>query len=53
MKLSSLKQLIRKVIEEQEKPGLWANIRAKRKRVGKKGMSKQNLYRKIYREFCH
>ena len=41
MKLSSLKQLIRKVIEEQEKPGLWANIRAKRKRVGKKGMAKK------------
>ncbi len=28
-----------KIINE-EKPGLWANIRAKRKRVGKSGMSK-------------
>ena len=26
---------------EKEKPGLWANIRAKRKRVGKKGMAKK------------
>ena len=26
---------------EEEKPGLWANIRAKRKRVGKKGMAKK------------
>ena len=30
-----------KQIREDEKPGLWANIRAKRKRVGKKGMAKK------------
>ena len=40
MKQTDLVKLIRETIEE-EKPGLWANIRAKRKRVGKKGMAKK------------
>ena len=40
MKKSDLLKLIRETLEE-EKPGLWANIRAKRKRVGKKGMAKK------------
>jgi hypothetical protein len=40
MKKLELLNIIREVIEE-EKPGLWANIRAKRKRVGKKGMAKK------------
>ena len=31
----------RETLEEKEKPGLWANIRAKRKRVGKAGMAKK------------
>ena len=34
-----IKESIEKIIEK-EKPGLWANIRAKRARFGKKGMSK-------------
>ena len=43
MKISDLKQIIREALEEvaKEKPGLWANIRAKRARVGKKGMAKK------------
>ena len=42
-KVEILKNLIRKTLKEitEEKPGLWANIRAKRKRVGKKGMAKK------------
>ena len=40
MKQTDLVKLIRETIEE-EKPGLWVNIRAKRKRVGKKGMAKK------------
>ena len=40
MELSELKNIIREALEE-EKPGLWANIRAKRKRVGKSGMAKK------------
>jgi hypothetical protein len=40
MKKSELIKIIREILEE-EKPGLWANIRAKRKRVGKKGMAKK------------
>ena len=40
MKQTDLVKLIRETIEE-EKPGLWANIRAKRKRVGKSGMAKK------------
>ena len=35
MKKSELIKTIKETLEE-EKPGLWANIRAKRKRVGKK-----------------
>jgi len=40
---NELRQIIRESIKEliEEKPGLWANIRAKRKRVGKKGMAKK------------
>jgi hypothetical protein len=43
MKKSELRKIIRESIEElmEEKPGLWANIRAKRKRVGKAGMAKK------------
>ena len=43
MKKSELRQIIRESIKElmEEKPGLWANIRAKRKRVGKSGMAKK------------
>jgi len=40
MKLEDLESIIKEVMAEQ-KPGLWANIRAKRKRVGKKGMAKK------------
>ena len=40
MKKLELINIIREVIAE-EKPGLWANIRAKRKKVGKKGMAKK------------
>ena len=40
MKKSELFKIIKEILEE-EKPGLWANIRAKRKRVGKKGMAKK------------
>ena len=40
MKKSELFKIIKETLEE-EKPGLWANIRAKRKRVGKKGMAKK------------
>ena len=40
MKKIELRNLIRKILAE-EKPGLWANIRAKRKRVGKSGMAKK------------
>ena len=40
MKLSQIKKIIKETLEEGE-PGLWANIRAKRKRVGKKGMAKK------------
>ena len=40
MKKLELINIIREVIAE-EKPGLWANIRAKRKRVGKSGMAKK------------
>ena len=40
MKKLDLLKIIRETLEE-EKPGLWANIRAKRKRVGKKGMAKK------------
>ena len=32
---------IKKEIMQESKPGLWDNIRAKRKRVGKKGMAKK------------
>ena len=35
-----LKNIIKETLEE-ERPGLWANIRAKRKRVGKAGMAKK------------
>jgi len=40
---NELRQIIRESLTElvEEKPGLWANIRAKRKRVGKKGMAKK------------
>ena len=43
MKKSQLRKIIRESIKElmEEKPGLWANIRAKRKKVGKKGMAKK------------
>jgi len=44
MENSELKNIIRNHLNElmeKEKPGLWANIRAKRKRVGKKGMAKK------------
>jgi hypothetical protein len=43
MKKSELKNIIKESIKEllEEKPGLWANIRAKRKRVGKSGMAKK------------
>ena len=43
MKKSELRNIIRESIKElmEETPGLWANIRAKRKRVGKKGMAKK------------
>ena len=37
---SFIKKSINELMEK-EKPGLWANIRAKRKRVGKKGMAKK------------
>ena len=40
MKKLDLLKIIRETLEE-EKPGLSANIRAKRKRVGKKGMAKK------------
>jgi len=39
-----LKEIIKKSVNklmEKEKPGLWANIRAKRAKVGKKGMAKK------------
>ena len=36
----SIKNSINELMEK-EKPGLWANIRAKRARVGKKGMAKK------------
>jgi len=39
-----LKEIIKKSVSklmEKEKPGLWANIRAKRAKVGKKGMAKK------------
>jgi len=42
--VSKMKEVIKESIEkiiEKEKPGLWANIRAKRARVGKKGMAKK------------
>ena len=37
---NELRNIIKEYLTElvEEKPGLWANIRAKRKRVGKKGM---------------
>jgi len=41
---AKLKEIIKESIDklmEKEKPGLWANIRAKRARVGKKGMAKK------------
>jgi hypothetical protein len=43
MKKSELRHIIKEAIKElmEEKPGLWANIRAKRKRVGKAGMAKK------------
>tara|TARA_Y100000593_G_C4123866_1_gene244028 strand:- start:101 stop:559 length:459 start_codon:yes stop_codon:yes gene_type:complete len=43
VKVEILRNLIKETIKEitEEKPGLWANIRAKRKRVGKKGMAKK------------
>tara|TARA_B100001113_G_scaffold339605_1_gene322977 strand:+ start:2815 stop:3672 length:858 start_codon:yes stop_codon:yes gene_type:complete len=40
MRKSELLKIIKETLKE-EKPGLWANIRAKRKRVGKKGMAKK------------
>jgi hypothetical protein len=40
MKKSDLLKIIKEALAE-EKPGLWANIRAKRKRVGKSGMAKK------------
>ena len=36
----SIKKSINELMEK-EKPGLWANIRAKRARVGKAGMAKK------------
>ena len=42
--VAKLKEVIKESINElmeKEKPGLWANIRAKRKRVGKAGMAKK------------
>ena len=41
---TKLREIVKKSINElmeKEKPGLWANIRAKRKRVGKAGMAKK------------
>ena len=41
---AQLREIVKKSINElmeKEKPGLWANIRAKRKRVGKAGMAKK------------
>jgi len=41
MKKSELFKIIKETLEEEKPPGLWANIRAKRKKVGKKGMAKK------------
>ena len=41
---NKLKESVKKSVNElmeKEKPGLWANIRAKRAKVGKKGMAKK------------
>tara|TARA_R110000796_G_scaffold245885_2_gene370359 strand:- start:310 stop:480 length:171 start_codon:yes stop_codon:yes gene_type:complete len=45
MKKSQLIQLVREIIKEKKRPGLWANINAKKKRGEKPSHGNSNAHK--------